>query len=74
MTETQRQLAARDRVMRAVARRTTPAERLARMEALQNAAWDILNTSPQAFERFWRRNLRERAARAALPHAAEAAI
>ena len=74
MTETQRQLAARDRVMRLVARRMTPAERLARMEALQNAAWDVLNTSPRAFERFWRRNLRERAARATSPHAAEAAI
>jgi hypothetical protein len=71
MEEMEQQFSTRDRMMRLAARRMTPAERLARMEAMQNAAWNLLNTSPPAFERFWRRNVRDRSTRRR--HASEAA-
>lgn len=55
------QLAARDRLMRAASRAMTPDERLARMRQLQEWSFALLASNPEAFERFWRRNLRKRA-------------
>jgi hypothetical protein len=46
--------------MRLVAGRMTPGERMRRMEAMQDAAWAILNERPEAFQQFWRRNVRQR--------------
>jgi hypothetical protein len=41
----------------------TPEQRLERMAELQAYAWQMLQQNPEAMDRFWRRNLRQRAAR-----------
>jgi hypothetical protein len=51
----------RNRLMRHEVRKLTPAQRMARMEALQQQFFEQLRQSPDAFDRFWRRNLKKRA-------------
>ncbi len=41
----------------------TPGERLARMGRLRQSSFALLAANPEALDRFWRRNLRQRAAR-----------
>ena len=57
------QLQARDRLRKHLAAQLTPHQRLERMAALQAEAWNTLQQNPEALARFWRRNLRQRAAR-----------
>ena len=57
------QLARRRRLMRRLAAGMTPAERLGRMAQLEESSFALLSRSPEAFARFWRRNLRKRAVR-----------
>ena len=46
-----------------LAAQMTPEERLRRMAELQAQSWELLQQNPEGLARFWRRNLRERAAR-----------
>jgi hypothetical protein len=39
---------------------TTPQERLERLVQLQRQAWELLIASPNGYEHFWKRNLRQR--------------
>jgi len=55
------QLATRDRLMREMARKLTPAERIERARQLQEQAMEELRANPEAWDRFYRRNLRKRA-------------
>lgn len=55
------QLGPRDRLKKRLAAQLTPQERMARMEALQEACFERLRRSPEGLDRFWRRNLRKRA-------------
>ena len=57
------QLASRRRLMRRLSAGMTPDQRLERMAQLQRSCFDLLSSSPEAFARFWRRNLRKRAVR-----------
>jgi hypothetical protein len=53
------------RVMRRLAAAMTPAERIERMARIEQSCFALLSSSPEAFARFWRRNLRKRAVRVA---------
>jgi hypothetical protein len=55
------QLAARDRVRKAMALRLTYEQRLEEMGRLQRATWDLLRANPEGYAHFLRRNLRARA-------------
>jgi hypothetical protein len=57
------QLQARDRVRRRLSAALTPEQRLSRLAALLEHCSQVLTESPQAMDRFWRRNLRKRAIR-----------
>jgi hypothetical protein len=46
----------------------TPDQRMAKFYAMQKAAFERLEQNPEALERFWRRNLSQRA----VPHAPDA--
>jgi hypothetical protein len=61
MTDESEQLTRRNRLMRDEALRLTPEQRMARMAELQQAFFEMLQRSPEAYTRFWRRNLRQRA-------------
>ncbi|MCC6423145.1 MAG: hypothetical protein IT447_06665 [Phycisphaerales bacterium] len=61
MLDERNQLALRDRLMRREAAKLTPEQRMERMEALQQQAFELLRQNPQAWDRFWRRNLKKRA-------------
>lgn len=61
MDEIQIQLAVRDRLMRTEAKNLTPEQRMERFEALQQYSFELLRQNPQAWDRFWRRNLKKRA-------------
>jgi hypothetical protein len=47
--------------MRRLAAAMTPAQRIERMAQLEQSCFALLASSPEAFARFWRRNLRKRA-------------
>lgn len=53
-------LATRDRFLRKLRERETPEQRLERFRELQNAAWEILRSSPEGYQAFLRRNYRKR--------------
>jgi len=55
---------ARDRLRRKLMDRSTPEERIEKLEMIQSLSFYYLKTTPGAWERFWRRNLRQRAVRA----------
>ena len=55
------QLARRDRMMRAMAAQMTPEQRIARGREMHEWAMRQLRGNPEAFDRFMRRNLRQRA-------------
>lgn len=55
------QLAARDRFRRAVYARQSPAERMEAMRRLQRMTWRVLQSSPNGYAHFLRRNFRARA-------------
>ena len=61
MNEEQQLFAIRDRLMRRETAKLTPEQRMERMEALQRQAFKLLRQNPQAWDRFWRRNLKKRA-------------
>ena len=63
MSDEQRQLAIRNRLRRREALKLTPQQRLKRMAALQEYYFEMLKKSPEAMQRFWRRNLKKRAVR-----------
>ena len=63
MDDISEQFEKRDRLRKRMAAQLTPEQRLERMAELQAHAWQVLQQNPAALERFWRRNLRERAAR-----------
>jgi len=39
---------------------TTPQDRLERLVQLQRQAWELLIVSPNGYQHFWQRNLRQR--------------
>jgi len=55
------QFALRDRQMRHLAAQMTPAQRVARAREMQEWAMRQLESNPEAYDRFMRRNLRQRA-------------
>lgn len=55
------QLARRDRLMRHMSAQMTPAERIARARALHEWGLKQLQSNPEGWDRFIRRNLRQRA-------------
>lgn len=55
------QLAVRDRFQRRRWRAMTPGQRLEAMARLQERAWAILQSSPEGYAHFIRRNFRARA-------------
>jgi hypothetical protein len=57
------QLERRNRVRRRLAAALTPEERVARAAALLDQCWQVLAQSPEAMDRYWRRNLKKRAVR-----------
>jgi hypothetical protein len=57
------QLARRDRLMRHAAAQMTPQERVVRAQEMHEQAMRQLQSNPEAFERFMRRNLSQRAAK-----------
>jgi hypothetical protein len=57
------QLDRRNRVRRRLAASLTPEERVERMAALLEHCAQILAQSPEAMDRYWRRNLKKRAIR-----------
>jgi len=61
MSDESEQLARRDRIMRAHYAAMMPRQRLTRMAELEAQSMDVLRRNPEAFQRFWRRNLRARA-------------
>jgi len=61
MQDESEQLARRDRWMAHIAKQLTPEERVARARAMHEWALKQLQSNPEAFERFYRRNLRQRA-------------
>ncbi|HEY8665926.1 MAG TPA: hypothetical protein VIL86_04630 [Tepidisphaeraceae bacterium] len=63
MTPASPNLSPRDRLMRRQAALLTPEERMARMEALQNACFAALQANPAGWEHFLRRNFKKRAVR-----------
>lgn len=63
MQDEAEQLALRDRWMRRMAAGMLPEERVARARAMHEWALRQLQSNPEAFERFYRRNLRQRAVR-----------
>ena len=63
MDDITEQLQKRDRLLKRLAAQMTPEQRLQRMAELQAQAWQTLQQNPEGLSRFWRRNLRQRAAR-----------
>jgi hypothetical protein len=63
MDDISEQFRKRDRIRRRLAAQMTPEQRLECMAELQAYAWQTLQQNPEALDRFWRRNLRQRAAR-----------
>jgi hypothetical protein len=61
MDSIEQQLAKRDRVRRELEQRLTPAQRLRELWEIRARAVDLLKLFPEGHERFWRRNLRQRA-------------
>jgi len=61
MDDISAQLAVRDRYRRRIALQKTPEQRMADMARLQKAAWDMLQSSPEGYARFLRRNYKARA-------------
>ena len=61
MAEESEQLARRDRLMRHYFAQRTPEQRVARARELHEWALRQLQANPEAFDRFMRRNLRQRA-------------
>lgn len=61
MEDESEQLARRDRMMRHVAAQMTPEQRVARAREMQEWGMRQLMANPEAFDRFMRRNLRQRA-------------
>jgi hypothetical protein len=61
MDEIAEQLAARDRYRRRLAVQKTPEERMAEMARLQKAMWARLQSSPEGYAHFLRRNYKARA-------------
>jgi hypothetical protein len=61
MDEIGEQLAARDRYRRRMALQKTPEERMADMAQLQKAMWARLQSSPEGYTHFLRRNYKARA-------------
>ena len=61
MDEIASQLAARDRYRRRISLQKTPEQRMADMARLQKAMWDMLQSSPEGYARFLRRNYKVRA-------------
>jgi hypothetical protein len=57
------QLRRRDQHRKRLAAQMTPEQRLERMAQMQAYSWQLLQQNPEALDRFWRRNLRQRAAR-----------
>ena len=57
------QLERRNRVRRRLAAALTPEERVERVAALLDHYWQVLTQSPEAMDRYWRRNLKKRAVR-----------
>jgi hypothetical protein len=55
------EMSRRDRVMRHIYSRMSPQERLDRARALHEWAWREMESNPEGFERYYRRNLRQRA-------------
>jgi hypothetical protein len=63
MQDEAEQLTVRDRLMRQMAATMSPEERVARAREMHEWALCQLQSNPEAFERFYRRNLRARAVR-----------
>jgi hypothetical protein len=61
MDDIAEQLAIRDRFLRRRQAAMTPAERLRRMQELQARSWAILQSSPEGYANFIRRNFKKRA-------------
>lgn len=59
------QLAARDRIRKAMFLRLSYEERLEEMGRLQRATWDLLRANPEGYAHFLRRNFKARAVDAA---------
>jgi hypothetical protein len=56
--EIKERLAARDRLMRQQSLRLTPEQRLEKLWQLQEASWERLRNSPEAYAHFIRRNFK----------------
>jgi hypothetical protein len=57
------QLQRRNRLRRRMSAALTPEQRAERMAALLDHYWQLLAQSPEAMDRYWRRNLKKRAVR-----------
>lgn len=63
VTDITEQLQRRNRYRKRLAAELPPEQRLQRMAEMQELAWVLLQQNPEALDRFWRRNLRQRAVR-----------
>jgi len=63
MADDMKRLAVRDSYRRKLVARLTCEQRLARMEALQIAAFELLHQNPEGYRRFLKRNYARRAVR-----------